>query len=716
MIEGVLAEAVETWRRIVELAYPIYAATPVVLGRHPESPAPFEACTDNRRIFVNINNEAELESGFSGFAVPHYRDGAAGLYRIPARMSDETLLRNLEFDTFLFVLDHELLHPLVCPNSRDDERAISRAILAGFKKVRPELSGKELLYFVDNCKNLLWDFVVNVAFLASAASGILREKIRFVFARSARQIEGCDVSKFPQGVVPLMYLLSAKNRRTDVLISLAGLFYSTIAIADAGTRRRSVELFLDDLRAKGVCAPEALDALRGIYRGLVGEMDDSVLLEHGITRAEFLERVDLVADLANPKYGENQQHLLAAIHDILDDPSTRYPAITGIARAIVPFVSAFEKQGSIDQRTSSHGRGDEEVPESSEEERAGSLAQTLEDLSSDLGKEGVDKILREIAGDPNPARPAGSKGKQGAGAGGGFGKATIDALAAFAKDELYKRNAASIEFRMPSAGVALVSLGKQVRWELKSSQDLSSAELASFDLLRVIDAQMTTGLPILMELTADRYKLNEFRLAESPVRGWAPQQYDIDVPDNWVLLVDSSGSMCGDPFDLLLRITYGIKKGIFEICKKRGKDVHFGVVNFSTTTIFGGMDSFLKTYTARTRKTKQVLFEEQNGGTHLEAPVFGKMKKELKPGTTVYTLLTDGYIDNEDEVYKEVEKVAHTSKSAFLYVEVSSASGLGRRLEKLAKSFSNVLYRKVGKIEDIAESLKTVLITYTPAA
>ncbi len=653
------------------------------------------------------------------------------------------------------MLFHELYHPLVCPNSKEDEEYISCAIHDGLKERIPNLGAKEYVYLVNNCKNLIWDFILNIAFIARSSGfkrDILKEKISFVFKERKRMIEDQDIRYYPKGVLPLIYLISAKNRRTDVLISLVGIFYATLSYNEPNIRKRSITVFLDDLKKKGIDNAIALEALTEMYKGLVLEIENSLLINMEIDKTEFLKRSELVVDFYNMNYEKNQDYFIEKITEIFDSYSTRYLGVKGLIKALSEFMSFLEKQGSMDQNTSSWGgmssegmsgeagdtgRGEDEEKESgeggegkkrdgeggekSEEEMgAGSLAETIDDLSEKLGKKEIDKILDEMSKNPNPnvvGKKSGAgkgSGGKGAGSSGGFGQATIDTIATFAKDELYKRNAEPIDIRGPRMGFAIMDLGKQVRWEFKSSLDLTSAELASLDITKIMQTQITTGLPILMELTKDRYKLNEFYIAESPVRGWGPQQYDTEIPDNWVLFLDSSGSMCGSSFELLLRTTYGIKKGIFEICKKLKKDLKFGVVNFSSATIYSGMDSFVKIYTSRIHKTKQVLFQEQNGGTHIEISVFDKIKKELKPGKVVYTLITDGYIDNEDAVYKEVEKIALTKENAFLFIEASARSNLGQKIEKLSKTFSNVIYKKVDKIEDIKDQLKSILIKYIP--
>ena len=131
-----------------------------------------------------------MEKDFKNTVVPTYRESAHILYNLPKKVSDSGLQRGLEFDTFLFVLFHELFHPIVCPNSKDDQKMITKSLYDGIKECEPFLSKRDVFYKVNNCKNLIWDVVVNLNFL-SRVSGIhedrLSEKISYVFRKRRRK-------------------------------------------------------------------------------------------------------------------------------------------------------------------------------------------------------------------------------------------------------------------------------------------------------------------------------------------------------------------------------------------------------------------------------------------------------------------------------------------------------------------------------------------------
>lgn len=672
MLEDALARAESDWRRIVAAAYPLHAGIPVVKRADAQAPASFEAWTDKRAIHLELNRPAELEAELASVALPCWRGHA--------------LEADLPRQTFLVVLLHELYHPLVCPNGHEDEAAISRAICRGIQACEPALGAKELVLKVDHVKNLMWDVVVNVTLLAR--TGSTRRGIKPVLANPAG------------AALPVLYVLSAARGTTDALIGLAGAFYVTLAMVDdAGARDRALRILLDGLARQGVEEAAALRLLRAMFRGLGERLDEAALAGRGIDRRELLARADLVADWASPAWARNQEWLLSALDAIFDASALRYAALEGLARVLAPLVPLSAKQGTLDPHTSGgdaapsgDGRGEEGLAERT----AGSLAATLDDLADQLGPEAVKGVLEQLAKDP----------------GGALDAATASAVQTFAKDALYKRTATAVELHAPAPGLALLDVGKQLRWDLVRSQDLSLAELAQFDLARLVQVQVATGLPMLLSLSEDRFKLNEFALVESPVRGWAPREVEAHLPDNWILLLDSSGSMCGAPFELLLRAVYGLQKGIYELCLARKRDLRFGVVNFSTRTVWSGLDSFVKVYGSHTHATKRVLFEQQNGGTELDPGVFPRIEGELAPGRTVYTLVTDGEIANEAPLSAEIERIARERDAVFLFLEISQRSELGRKLEALSAARANVISRKLDRIEDLTLSSSPLLVRY----
>ena len=94
--------------------------------------------------------------------------------------------------------------------------------------------------------------------------------------------------------------------------------------------------------------------------------------------------------------------------------------------------------------------------------------------------------------------------------------------------------------------------------------------------------------------------------------------------------------------------------------------------------------------------------------------VFKKIEKDLKPGKTVYTFITDGGIYTPDSsLYNAIKKAASGKDNAFVFIEIGSTTGFGQQIEHLSKSNPSVMYYKVNDIKSIKDKLSSVLINYS---
>jgi len=258
MILQTLKNAESTWRDTVKLATPLDSDKPVIIGTKPRQ-GDFEAYTDDKSIFINVD-EKKFGKNFEDIIIPAYTTSAHKLYSLP-KIPKKELLENLVFDNFLFVHFHEQLHPWLCPNSKQDESKITKAIYDGIKKAEPSLQKSEVMLKTNNSKNLIWDTVLNVSFLSKTAgynNDDLEEKLSFVFSKNKREIGSLPVLHYPQGILPILYIISANNRTTDIPISLIGGMYSTLSFNNPETREKALEFFLDDLKSKKISNVDAV--------------------------------------------------------------------------------------------------------------------------------------------------------------------------------------------------------------------------------------------------------------------------------------------------------------------------------------------------------------------------------------------------------------------------------------------------------------------------
>lgn len=723
MIQELLTDATAMWREITKLARPVDSEKQVITKPNPKSPNDFDAYTDDKKIYISINNEAKFRKNFEDIIVPAYRIAASKLYDVAKKISDTELLKNLVLDTLLFIHFHEQFHPWLCPNSREDEKRINIALFEGIRKALPSLPKKEAFFKVNNCKNLIWDTVLNVSFISkTSGNDTLEEKISYVFTKEGRKIEYQPVTHYPSGILPIIYMSSARNRTTEIPISLMGLFYSTLSYNDSDVRKNAVSVFLDDLKSKGMQNSDALDTLKKMYLGFVAELDETELNARDIDKKEYLKRINLVDVFDSHGYEENQKYFSETLTKIFDT-SMRYKSLKGIAKVLAPFITNDKKSGSPDPNTSGSGSGDGSSDDDSDgsgsdksqdELDEGSMVSTLDDLLDGLDEKDKNDILNELANDPELAPGGSSAGKP-------MPSHKIrKKLSIISADEYYKLHADTLEIRNPSQENFSIDLGDKKVWKLVNSATITSAQASQLNHQQIINFQKRTGLPVLMELGSGFYKLNNYRIKSTPLKSYNAQLTGVEIPENWVVFQDSSGSMAGIPyvgtkcrFDLLNMVKYGVMKGLYEVGKKLGKDVHFGVVDFSDRTIYSGMESLIKVYDARTHPIKEVSLTPQCGGTSCSSAVFKKVRADLKPGRTVITFISDGEIAGDTaSLYREIENFVSEPEHALLFVEIQSNSSFGMSMASLSKKNPALVYRSVHDVSAIKKEMGQILIQY----
>ena len=711
MITDVVRQAGTFWRDIARLAMPQDASVEVVYGKNPKSQAPFEAFTDNKKIFININDEGKLEKDLEKIVLPVYSHDAAALYGVANHISKAELLPNLGLDAFLFIHFHEELHPRLCPTDKRDQRKIAKALYEGLRASQP-LPRAATLRQVNNCKNLIWDTVLNVSYMQQVTDmrEVLAQKVSFVFGKRGRVIERQPFDRFPHGIVPIIYMMSAANSTTDIPISLMGAMYATMSYNASDVRKKALDIFFSDLRHKNLS--DGMKVVQAMYKGLVHFVPEGELHKLGMTKKEFASHVALVDDIGNAAYEANQAYLHRALTRLFDTPGARYAALKGLAMVLQPFISLDEKQGSPDGRTQGTGDPDDsdgDPKDGSPDDDAAdgnSMGNTLDDLLDELDPDEADKLAQDAAKDGDGT--------------GGAGPSVASPVSIAAADQYYKKNAEALELRNPTKKDVSVDLGPRHRWKLTSSVTLTSAQVAQLNHKGIITFQAATKLPVLMELGQGSYRLNSYQLQTTHAKSFTTQLSGIELPDNWVLIQDSSSSMgggayvgSGSKFDRLNHVKYGLMKGLYTACKLLGKDMRFGVVDFSDITRYEGLDSLIKVYDARHHPIKDISLTPQSGNTKLDLDVFARIRRDLTPGKTIYTMVTDGALENDASSVLRAIQGAVAKDAAFVLVEIGVRSPLGVAVDALSKTNPAVLYRPVGNVKAVKDKLGSILVKYS---
>ncbi|MDD2678831.1 MAG: VWA domain-containing protein [Candidatus Nanoarchaeia archaeon] len=146
---------------------------------------------------------------------------------------------------------------------------------------------------------------------------------------------------------------------------------------------------------------------------------------------------------------------------------------------------------------------------------------------------------------------------------------------------------------------------------------------------------------------------------------------DFDFPDI-LYLFDTSGSMQGNPYDLLLTAIYASLYYLEEIGK--AGDMHFNFTQFSNQTITSGWFD----YYALEDKRKQFLFSPQWGGTTIN---YNSIKHifDSARGPFHTILVTDGCISNENSII-ELFREKLDFGSSLDYISIGGYNGAFMRL------------------------------------
>ena len=65
------------------------------------------------------------------------------------------------------------MHPWLCPNSKYDEKKISAVLYEGICEAEPGIKKTDVMFKVNNCKNLIWDLVLNTSFISKHVMSVL---------------------------------------------------------------------------------------------------------------------------------------------------------------------------------------------------------------------------------------------------------------------------------------------------------------------------------------------------------------------------------------------------------------------------------------------------------------------------------------------------------------------------------------------------------------
>jgi hypothetical protein len=383
--------------------------------------------------------------------------------------------------------------------------------------------------------------------------------------------------------------------------------------------------------------------------------------------------------------GEMHERALKELVDVLGSRDSRYKAIEDFSLEVADLVPIDMKVG---RRSEDEGGGASDV---------------LNDLLDVLGQDELNDLLSQLASEDEPQ------------------------LSILAADEFYKRNSERIDIRSPTPQIRSRVLGEKERWKLVNSNVLSTDELArTYDLNQLLDFQRRTGLPVLLKLGPNIWRVNEYKLKKTPLKSYTWEPTGILLPDWVVFWIDSSGSMAtgqvsqtpsyvgsGNKFDRLQRVLYGILRGLREASRLMGHELRVGVVNYSHLSLWSGFHELTSAYDEHLNEFKELLLKPQWEETVIEPEVVRRVESELGEGKCVHVIISDGDLQQElkvSRVKSYFKEIAGRKDRGVVFVEIKDSGVFGDFMRGLARR-PNVYFMHVDEIEEIS-NLKEILIRY----
>ena len=283
----------------------------------------------------------------------------------------------------------------------------------------------------------------------------------------------------------------------------------------------------------------------------------------------------------------------------------------------------------------------------------------------------------------------------------------------YARHEFYKRNHPKVKIQGGNKDAESISIGKKQYWKLAKSEVITEDQLGKLNIGQMARFQRKTRLPMLVSLDNGLYRVNEYELKESTLKGMTYSDALIDTPDVVEFYLDSSGSMYygnpvgfndGSRWDMLCNVLYGFADALHQGSKISKKTCYMRIHNFAEEQV----DS-------RLEPVEKFLEGDLDMITKLFKPdnKYGYENLNIMPENDslkrAYVVATDGELGIEGLTARESTKMRalarHPNNSAILF-EIGGTYGLGNAV----KNDANVHYSQVhDKNKMLSDGLSVLL-------
>jgi len=698
--EVTLEDAIKDWDRLVEIAHPLFDLTVDTNVNGKKNGDLLYFATNHQKIFAHLYDPKKIDDRIEKVVAKLYQ----GAYNVSNtsnpvggglleklfgdKSKKKEFVETLMYHTYFFVMNHELSHSLFMPNGKEDRKLIRQALADGIKKALPQSDAGDIVNKAYNVENTITDFGIDTIqyYFVSQDEGFSKP-LKQILKKSRYKLDGKDADRFPEAPrLVLDSMFSAEDDKIKSSVwSVIRYVHALTNCQDLETRKELMNYFEPKIRKGGIDNVEELTVKA--LKGIVKEVDQDILDEKKINRTSFENAVEQIYKNRNSTNSDNR-YLISTISSLLMDEETKYDAINGFIQPLAHLIDEYEGPTGPGPEPGGGGGepGGEIDPTSKKEE-------LIEDLIEDMEPGEVKRFMEDLANHPDKT------------------------LAMFAKDEYYKKHSPDIEIVSPQTEAVVFNQGKIKIWEPTYSQKVPVNELHKHQ--RWIDFALKQGLTPLNELMPGKlYVVNYFDQKEIDLKSHDFQQKGLDLPRNWVILNDSSGSMggdqpgCGSEWDALNHINYGLLKTLYNASEMYDQEVDIWVVNFSNDTIVEGPQELKAFYESRSSRAKANLLTPQHGGTTLNPSVFGQISRNLSEGRTVWSFATDGGISGSDQVYRNIEQLTQNPETSVLFFEMFYNTSLGSSLNSLMNRRGNVFYKSVTDMNQILSNSIDVLLKY----
>ena len=284
-----LDTAEQTWRKTIQPEYPLFSDMPVLKANpDPKNPRHWMFYTDLKTIHMDVFKPDIVEK--------HLRDKLQHMYKEAYGTSiapSNELIQRLLHDHFTYLYFHELFHPTYCPDSKEDEKLVDKALYEGIQEAIPNAPKPDILKRVGNARNAGWDQVIDTGFFYLSREGsALESRLERILEHS--QVDLQQIRRLPDGVIPIFDIIEFEetNKPFDSFFyPLTRAIYGLTFTRDHNLRGAVFDYF-KKRTAQQMNPAEFDDSMKQAMKGFVAELTPEQLRFSRIDPKKFSQHVD----------------------------------------------------------------------------------------------------------------------------------------------------------------------------------------------------------------------------------------------------------------------------------------------------------------------------------------------------------------------------------------------------------------------------------------